>query len=83
MAIYLCVIFRISSKVLLSTLSVSVAAGKSELETYLNHDDTAHEKAKRLSALLGLQSIPSRQFLIKEMVSQCTLFSNPETCVRF
>lgn len=59
---------KISSKVLLSTLSVPVAAGKSELETYLNHDDTAHEKAKRLSALLGLQSIPSRQFLIKEML---------------
>lgn len=74
---------RISSKVLLSTLSVPVAAGKSELETYLNHDDTAHEKAKRLSGLLGLQSIPSRQFLIKEMVIDHICFYSSVTHVYF
>eukprot|EP00795_Rhopilema_esculentum_P012434 gene12434-3101_t len=59
---------KISSKVLLATLAVPISAGRSELEGYLNHDDTAHEKAKRLSGLLGLQTIPSRQYLIKEML---------------
>ena len=54
---------------LLATLAVNIRPGKSAMEEYLSYDDDSHEKAKKLADLLGLQSVPTRNSLIMDMVS--------------
>jgi len=59
---------RIASHVLLSTITVPIPVSLSNTEKYLELDESAREKSRRLAALLGLQTIPTRDSLIQEMV---------------
>lgn len=61
-------ILRISSHVLLSTLAIPIPVALSDTEKYIELDEAAREKKRRLAALLGSQTIPTRETLIQDMV---------------
>lgn len=59
---------RISTKVLLATLSVPIAQTKTPIDESLDADEVTIEKNKRLSSLLSLQTPPTRQSLLKDLL---------------
>ena len=59
---------RMASRVLLATLAVPIPVSLSNTEKYMELDENARDKAKRLSNLLSLQSIPTRKSLITDLV---------------
>lgn len=69
-------ILRISSHVLLSTLAIPIPVALSDTEKYIELDEAAREKKRRLAALLGSQTIPTRETLIQDMVRTDVAFYN-------
>jgi len=55
--------------VLCATLAVPLPAARNQTDQLLDLDDGGVEKQKRLAALLSLNSLPTRQSLVKELVS--------------
>lgn len=68
MELTLCLIFRMSTKVLLATLSIPITPERTDIARLLDMDGIIVEKHRRLATLLGLQSPPTRQSLINDMV---------------
>ena len=60
---------RLASRVLCATLAMPLPAARNQTDQLLDLDDGGVEKQKRLAALLSLTSIPTRQTLVKELVS--------------
>ena len=60
---------RLASRVLCATLAVPLPAARNQSDQLLDLDDGGVEKQKRLAALLSLTSLPTRQTLVKELVS--------------
>ena len=58
-----------ASRVLCATLAMPLPAARNQTDQLLDLDDGGVEKQKRLAALLSLTSIPTRQTLVKELVS--------------
>lgn len=61
---------RMSTRVLLATLSIPITPERTDIARLLDMDGIIVEKHRRLATLLGLQSPPTRQSLINDMV--CT-----------
>ncbi|XP_041117320.1 eukaryotic translation initiation factor 3 subunit A-like isoform X3 [Polyodon spathula] len=59
---------RMSTRVLLATLSIPITPERTDIARLLDMDGIIVEKHRRLATLLGLQSPPSRQSLINDMV---------------
>lgn len=68
MVLALFLIFRMSTKVLLATLSIPITPERTDIARLLDMDGIIVEKHRRLATLLGLQSPPTRQSLINDMV---------------
>lgn len=68
MELTLFLIFRMSTKVLLATLSIPITPERTDIARLLDMDGIIVEKHRRLATLLGLQSPPTRQSLINDMV---------------
>nr|XP_014345835.1 PREDICTED: eukaryotic translation initiation factor 3 subunit A [Latimeria chalumnae] len=59
---------RMSTRVLLATLSIPITPERTDIARLLDMDGIIVEKHRRLATLLGLQSPPTRQTLINDMV---------------
>ncbi|XP_041424299.1 eukaryotic translation initiation factor 3 subunit A isoform X2 [Xenopus laevis] len=59
---------RMSTRVLLATLSIPITPERTDIARLLDMDGIIVEKQRRLATLLGLQSPPNRAGLIKDMV---------------
>lgn len=57
-----------STRVLLATLSIPITPERTDIARLLDMDGIIVEKHRRLATLLGLQSPPTRQTLINDMV---------------
>lgn len=68
---------------MLATLSVPIEPVPSEADRFLEVDDNSRDKARRLAALLRMDTPPTRATLMRDMVSVCyvtiggVLHSNP------
>jgi len=60
---------RLASRVLCATLAVPLPVARNQSDQLLDVDDGGVEKQKRLATLLSLNSLPTRQTLVKELVS--------------
>ena len=60
---------RLASRVLCATLAVPLPAARNQSDQLLELDDGGVDKPKRLASLLSLNSLPTRQTLIKDLVS--------------
>jgi len=60
---------RLASRVLCATLAVPLPVARNQSDQLLDLDDGGVEKQKRLANLLSLSSLPTRQTLVKELVS--------------
>jgi len=70
---------RLSTKALLSILSISLPAPRTQIDEHLETEETINEKQKRLTSLLSLQQVPTRASLIRDMIKQGVLnFVYPE-----
>ena len=69
---------RLSSQVLLSTLAVPITPVQSDFGRFLDKDDIAREKIRKLTSLLRLPSPPTRNSLLQDLVgvsvSLCTVY---------
>lgn len=75
-----------STKVLLATLSIPITPERTDIARLLDMDGIIVEKHRRLATLLGLQSPPTRQSLINDMVhdlTQMILSTTPFYCFFF
>ncbi|KAM8924504.1 eukaryotic translation initiation factor 3 subunit A [Pelodytes ibericus] len=59
---------RMSTRVLLATLSIPITPERTDIARLLDMDGIIVEKQRRLATLLGLQSPPNRAGLINDMV---------------
>lgn len=59
-----------STRVLLATLSIPITPERTDIARLLDMDGIIVEKHRRLATLLGLQSPPTRQSLINDMVRE-------------
>ncbi|XP_053548646.1 eukaryotic translation initiation factor 3 subunit A [Bombina bombina] len=59
---------RMSTRVLLATLSIPITPERTDIARLLDMDGIIVEKQRRLATLLGLQSPPNRVALINDMV---------------
>ncbi|CAH2323251.1 eukaryotic translation initiation factor 3 subunit A [Pelobates cultripes] len=59
---------RMSTRVLLATLSIPITPERTDIARLLDMDGIIMEKQRRLATLLGLQSPPTRAGLISDMV---------------
>ncbi|KAM9477346.1 eukaryotic translation initiation factor 3 subunit A isoform 2-T2 [Clarias gariepinus] len=59
---------RMSTRVLLATLSIPITPERTDIARLLDMDGIIVDKHRRLATLLGLQSPPTRQSLINDMV---------------
>uniref|UniRef100_A0A3B3CBV1 Eukaryotic translation initiation factor 3 subunit A n=1 Tax=Oryzias melastigma TaxID=30732 RepID=A0A3B3CBV1_ORYME len=59
---------QMSTRVLLATLSIPITPERTDIARLLDMDGIIVEKHRRLATLLGLQSPPTRQSLINDMV---------------
>uniref|UniRef100_A0AAX7SK01 Eukaryotic translation initiation factor 3 subunit A n=1 Tax=Astatotilapia calliptera TaxID=8154 RepID=A0AAX7SK01_ASTCA len=59
---------RMSTRVLLATLSIPITPERTDIARLLDMDGIIVEKHRRLATLLALQSPPTRQSLINDMV---------------
>ncbi|XP_029466365.1 eukaryotic translation initiation factor 3 subunit A isoform X2 [Rhinatrema bivittatum] len=59
---------RMSTRVLLATLSIPITPERTDIARLLDMDGIILEKQRRLATLLGLQSPPTRSALINDMV---------------
>lgn len=59
---------RMSTRVLLATLSIPITPERTDIARLLDMDGIIVEKHRRLATLLGIQSPPTRQSLINDMV---------------
>lgn len=57
-----------STRVLLATLSIPITPERTDIARLLDMDGIIVEKHRRLATLLALQSPPTRQSLINDMV---------------
>ncbi len=57
-----------STRVLLATLSIPITPERTDIARLLDMDGIIVEKHRRLATLLGIQSPPTRQSLINDMV---------------
>jgi len=70
---------RLSTKALLSILSIPLPTPRTQIDEHLETEATINEKQKRLTSLLSLQQIPTRASLIRDMIKQGVLnFVYPE-----
>lgn len=60
--------FRMSTRVLLATLSIPITPERTDIARLLDMDGIIVEKQRRLATLLGLQAPPTRIGLINDMV---------------
>ena len=71
-----------STRVLLATLSIPITPERTDIARLLDMDGIIVEKHRRLATLLGLQSPPTRQSLINDMVIVFTLYTKkPHTSI--
>ena len=61
-------LYSTASQVLLSTLCVPIEPVPSETDRFLEVDDNSRDKARRLAALLRMDTPPSRATLMKDIV---------------
>ena len=66
--------YSTASQVLLATLSIPIAPVPSEIDRFLEIDNTSRDKARRLAALLRIATPPTRASLLHDMV--CILRSH-------
>lgn len=59
---------RMATRVLLATLSIPITPERTDIARLLDMDGIIVEKHRRLATLLALQSPPTRQSLINDMV---------------
>uniref|UniRef100_A0A4W3KFF2 Eukaryotic translation initiation factor 3 subunit A n=1 Tax=Callorhinchus milii TaxID=7868 RepID=A0A4W3KFF2_CALMI len=59
---------RMSTRVLLATLSIPITPERTDIARLLDMDGIIVEKHRRLATLLGLQAPPTRKSLMKDMV---------------
>ncbi|KAI8485639.1 Eukaryotic translation initiation factor 3 subunit A [Branchiostoma belcheri] len=59
---------KMASQVVLATLSIPISTPATEFDKLLDMEGVSMEKARRLATLLGLQGLPTRASLIKDMV---------------
>lgn len=59
---------RMSTRVLLATLSIPITPERTDIARLLDMDGIIVEKQRRLATLLGLQAPPTRIGLINDMV---------------
>lgn len=70
---------RLSTKALLSILSIPLPTPRTQIDEHIETEDTINEKQKRLTSLLSLQQIPTRTSLIRDLIKQGALhFVYPE-----
>lgn len=62
-----------STRVLLATLSIPITPERTDIARLLDMDGIIVEKHRRLATLLGLQSPPTRQSLINDMVHHMSI----------
>lgn len=65
---------RMSTRVLLATLSIPITPERTDIARLLDMDGIIVEKQRRLATLLGLQAPPTRIGLINDMVGTCVTF---------
>lgn len=56
-------------RVLLSTLAIPLPSAHPEFDRFIETDKSPLEKAQRLAVLLGLQQPPTRETLLRDIVS--------------
>uniref|UniRef100_A0A8C9EKV4 Eukaryotic translation initiation factor 3 subunit A n=1 Tax=Pavo cristatus TaxID=9049 RepID=A0A8C9EKV4_PAVCR len=73
---------RMSTRVLLATLSIPITPERTDIARLLDMDGIIVEKQRRLATLLGLQAPPTRGSLINDMVRQsaCMRRKIPDVC---
>jgi translation initiation factor 3 subunit A len=65
---------RMASHVLVATLAIPLPSAHPEYDRFIETDKSPLEKAQRLAVLLGLTQPPSRQTLLRDIVSITLLF---------
>ena len=73
--LFLCI--RIASRVLLATLCVPIEPTPSDVDRFLEVDQTGRDKARRLAALLRMNTLPTRASLLRDIVSTPTSLPPP------
>ena len=68
------VLCRTATQVLLATLAIPVVPIPSEIDRFLIADSNTQDKSRRLSALLHIQTPPTRASLINDLVCLYSLF---------
>ena len=68
MSVLLLLSYRMASQVVLATLSIPISQPATEFDKLLDMEGVSMEKARRLATLLGLQGLPTRASLIKDIV---------------
>ena len=77
-----CPYIRIASRVLLATLCVPIEPTPSDVDRFLEVDQTGRDKARRLAALLRMNTLPTRASLLRDIVSTPTSLPPPiATCI--
>lgn len=66
--LHFCFVTRMSTRVLLATLSIPITPERTDIARLLDMDGIIVEKQRRLATLLGLQAPPTRASLINDMV---------------
>lgn len=72
---------RMSTRVLLATLSIPITPERTDIARLLDMDGIIMEKQRRLATLLGLQAPPTRGSLINDMVGSGVEMSSFEPLV--
>jgi len=57
--------------VLCATLAIPLPAYRNQTDQLLDLDESGVEKQKRLASLLSLPNLPTRQTLVRDLVSKC------------
>jgi len=70
---------RMASRVLCATLAIPIPPSRNQVDQAMDFDEATNEKQRRLAALLGLSSPPSRHSLVKDLIKYNVIhFVHPE-----
>ena len=75
----LCMCGSIASRVLLATLCVPIEPTPSDVDRFLEVDQAGRDKARRLAALLRMNTLPTRASLLRDIVCVVCVFTCTHT----
>ena len=67
---------RMANRVVCATLAIPIPASRNAVDNLLVMDESGMEKQRRLATLLMLPNPPTRQSLVKDLVSAVVFLNN-------